>query len=101
MINFEFLFFLCTFVKNMSMNQLVFDGFPNIVADVEYCDGQPRIKNTRITVTALLSYIAGGMSIDDLLIEFPSLTREDILQVLTFAANQLQVRYVPLKSNAA
>lgn len=84
MINFEFLFFFCTFVKNIVMNQLEFADFPNIVSDVEYCDGQPRIKNTRITVTAILSYIAGGMSIDDLLAEFPTLQKGDILQVLTF-----------------
>ena len=83
------------------MNQVQFADFPNIVADIEYCDGQPRIKNTRITVTALLSYIAGGMSVDELLIEFPTLNREAILQSLAFASAELQVRYLPLKRYAA
>ncbi len=58
------------------INQVLFSDFPNIVADVDYCDGQPRIKD--ITVVALLSYIAGGMSFEELLQDFPKLTREDI-----------------------
>jgi uncharacterized protein (DUF433 family) len=83
------------------MKQIQFPDFPRIVADIEYCDGQPRIAETRITVTAILSYIAGGMTFDDLTQEFPTLQKTDIQQALAFATAQLQVRYLPLKRNAA
>ncbi|TDI23869.1 MAG: DUF433 domain-containing protein [Acidobacteria bacterium] len=48
--------------------------------------GKPCIKNTRITVYDVLEYLAGGMSEDEILSDFPDLTREDIRAVLAFAA---------------
>ena len=48
--------------------------------------GKPCIKGTRITVYDVLEYLAGGMSEDDVLADFPSLAREDIRAVLSFAA---------------
>jgi len=48
--------------------------------------GKPCVKGTRITVFDVLEYLAGGMSEDDILADFPSLTREDIRACLSFAA---------------
>ncbi len=48
--------------------------------------GKPCIKGTRITVYDVLEYLAGGMSEDEILSDFPDLTREDIRAVLAFAA---------------
>ena len=48
--------------------------------------GKPCIKGTRITVYDLLEYLAGGMSEDEILSDFPDLTREDIRAALAFAA---------------
>lgn len=48
--------------------------------------GKPCIKGTRITVYDILEYLAGGMTEDQILADFPSLTREDIRAALTFAA---------------
>ena len=48
--------------------------------------GKPCIKGTRITVYDVLEYLAGGMSEDEVLADFPSLVREDIRAVLSFAA---------------
>jgi uncharacterized protein (DUF433 family) len=48
--------------------------------------GKPCIKGTRITVYDVLEYLAGGMSEDKILGDFPDLTREDIRAVLAFAA---------------
>jgi uncharacterized protein (DUF433 family) len=53
-------------------------------ADVR--SGKPCIKGTRITVYDLLEYLAGGMSEDAILSDFPDLTREDIRAALAFAA---------------
>ena len=55
-----------------------------IVADVR--GGKPCIRGTRITVYDILEYLAGGMSEDQILADFPSLKREDIRAALSFAA---------------
>ncbi len=48
--------------------------------------GKPCIKGTRITVYDILEYMAGGMSEDQILTDFPDLSREDIRACLAFAA---------------
>src|SRR5580693_9615926 len=48
--------------------------------------GKPCIKGTRITVYDLLEYLAGGMTEDEILSDFPDLTRDDIRATLAFAA---------------
>ena len=48
--------------------------------------GKPCIRGTRITVYDILEYLAGGSSEDQILADFPSITREDIRAVLSFAA---------------
>lgn len=48
--------------------------------------GQPCIRGTRITVRDVVEYLAGGMSEDELLADFPSLTREDVRAAVAFHA---------------
>ena len=48
----------------------------------------PCIRGLRMTVADVLDYLAAGMSEDDLLREFPDLTREDIRACLAFAADR-------------
>jgi uncharacterized protein (DUF433 family) len=48
--------------------------------------GKPCIKGTRITVYDILEYLAGDMSEDEILQDFPSLFRQDIHAALEFAA---------------
>jgi uncharacterized protein (DUF433 family) len=48
--------------------------------------GQPCIRGMRITVGDVLEYLAGGMSEDEILADFPYLTREDIRACLAYAA---------------
>ena len=50
--------------------------------------GQPCIRGLRITVFDVLGYLASGMSYEELLDDFPELTREDILACLAFAAER-------------
>jgi uncharacterized protein (DUF433 family) len=57
-----------------------------IYLDPAIRSGKPCIKGTRITVYDVLEYLAGGMTEDDLLSDFPDLTRDDIRAVLAFAA---------------
>ena len=50
--------------------------------------GKPCIRGLRITVYDVLEYLASGMSEDDILSDFPDLTREDIRACLAFAADR-------------
>lgn len=50
--------------------------------------GKPCIRGTRMTVTDVLEYLAGGMSPEELVAEFPDLTLEDIRACLAFAADR-------------
>lgn len=50
--------------------------------------GKPCIRGLRITVYDVLDYLASGMSEDEILGDFPDLTREDIRACLAFAADR-------------
>ncbi|HLU08631.1 MAG TPA: DUF433 domain-containing protein [Oceanobacillus sp.] len=50
--------------------------------------GKPCIRGLRITVYDVLSYLAAGMTIDEIISDFPSLTRDDILACLSYAADR-------------
>jgi uncharacterized protein (DUF433 family) len=50
--------------------------------------GKPCIRDTRMTVTDVLEYLAGGMSAEEIVAEFPDLTVEDIRACLAFAADR-------------
>ena len=55
--------------------------------------GKPCIRNLRITVYDILSYMAAGMNQDEVLDDFPELTKDDILACLAYAADaERQVR---------
>lgn len=57
--------------------------------------GKPCIRGMRITVQDILEYLAGGMSEEEILSDFPELTHEDIRACLTFAANRERQLAVP------
>ena len=57
-----------------------------IVIDPDICNGKPTIRGTRITVQTILEFLAAGDSIEDVLEEYPSLSREDIQAGLKFAS---------------
>jgi uncharacterized protein (DUF433 family) len=50
--------------------------------------GKPTIRGMRITVYDVLDYLASGMTPEDILRDFPYLTREDIQACLSFAADR-------------
>ena len=50
--------------------------------------GKPCIRGTRMTATDVLEYLAGGMSPEEIVAEFPDLTVEDIRACLAFAADR-------------
>jgi uncharacterized protein (DUF433 family) len=50
--------------------------------------GKACIRGLRITVYDVLSYLAAGMTMDEVLEDFPSLTRDDVLACLAYAADR-------------
>ena len=59
-----------------------------IIIDPEIRFGKPCVRGTRITVGDVLSYLAPGMREDEILADFPQLTRDDIRACLAFAAER-------------
>ena len=59
-----------------------------ITIEADKRGGKPCIRGLRITVYDVLDYLAGGMSIEEILEDFPDLTREDILAAIAFAADR-------------
>jgi uncharacterized protein (DUF433 family) len=50
--------------------------------------GKPCIRGMRITVYDVLSYLASGMTMEEILNDFPYLTKEDIYACLSYAADR-------------
>jgi uncharacterized protein (DUF433 family) len=57
-----------------------------ITRDPGICGGEAVIKGTRVTLRTILASLAEGDRVEDLLREFPTLTEEDVLAVIAFAA---------------
>lgn len=73
-----------------------------IVIDPKLLDGKPAIKGTRIAVEFLLGLLAEGWSEDEILSNYPQLTRDDILAALHYATEALSNEKVyPLKAKSA
>jgi uncharacterized protein (DUF433 family) len=57
-----------------------------IVIDPEICNGKPVIRGTRITAQTVLEFLGAGDSVEDVLEEYPQLTREDVQACSDYAA---------------
>ena len=62
----------------------------------EIMGGRACIRGMRVTVGMVVGQIAAGCSIDEVLTEYPYLEREDVLQVLRYAAWRSEERELPL-----
>jgi uncharacterized protein (DUF433 family) len=70
-----------------------------ITIDAGKRGGKPCIRHLRITVYDILEMLASGMSYEEILEDFPRLTREDILAVLDYAAQrEHRTRLEPLSA---
>jgi uncharacterized protein (DUF433 family) len=63
-----------------------------ITVDPNRMRGLPSIRDTRVTVSAVLGQLATGASVDELLADYPYLEREDVLAALEYAAAAAQER---------
>ena len=73
------------------------DWKERISIDPNVCHGKPCIKGTRIMVWIIVSCIANGDSVGDILQAYPSLTREDIQAALAYAAEMTREKVLPVE----
>lgn len=59
-----------------------------IVADAEHLGGSPRVRGTRISVALILECLAAGMSVEQIVDAYPSLTQESVRGVLAELAHR-------------
>jgi uncharacterized protein (DUF433 family) len=59
-----------------------------IVSDPTIRFGKPCVRGTRIAVGDVLGYLAGGMSAEEILADFPQLTLDDVRACLAYAAER-------------
>ena len=64
-----------------------------LVVDSEVCHGQLTFKGTRVPVEAVMTFLAMGYTIDDVLEEWPYIERAAINEALLFASNLIVERY--------
>lgn len=68
----------------------------HIVATPDVLRGKPRIKGTRIPVSLILGYLAAGNTTDDIIQEFPDLSKEQISACLDYARELSEFETVTL-----
>ena len=61
-----------------------------IIVDSKILAGKPIIRGTRISVEFILEILSSGMSVEEILEEYPHLKREDILAALAYASGMLK-----------
>ncbi|NPV07474.1 MAG: DUF433 domain-containing protein [Anaerolineae bacterium] len=67
-----------------------------ISVDPNVCFGKPCIRGTRIWVSLILDLLASGMSMEEVLEEYPQLTVEDIRAAIAYGAEMSRERYVDI-----
>ena len=64
-----------------------------ITLNPDICNGRPVVRGTRITVQTVLEFMAAGDSVDDVLAEYPDLTRQDVQACLDYASRLMANHY--------
>ena len=75
-------------------------AYERITVDPAQLGGLPCIRGLRVTVSAVVGQLAAGLSIEDILADFPYLEREDVLAALEYAAAAVSERELPLAQPA-
>jgi uncharacterized protein (DUF433 family) len=65
-----------------------------ISVDPRVCFGKPCIRGHRIWVSLVLDLLAAGLSIEEVLEEYPQLSREDVLACVAYGAEMSRERFV-------
>ena len=84
--------------ESMRRNELL----ERISIDPQVCFGKPCIRGSRIWVALVLDLLSTGLPIEEILEEYPQLSREDILACVAYGAEMSRERFVdiPLEHSA-
>lgn len=77
------------------------DLLNRISVDPQVCGGKPSVRGTRIWVSLLLDFLASGSSMEEVLGEYPQLTRDDLLAAIAYGAEMSRERFVDLPGTSA
>lgn len=66
----------------------------NITIDPETLGGQPVFKGTRVPVESLFDYLVDGISVDEFLAEFDTVTKEQVIAVIEIAGKLLSSKNI-------
>jgi len=72
-----------------------------ISIDPKICFGKPCIKGHRVWVSLVLDHLASGWTAEQVIENYPGLTKEDVLACIAYAAEMSRERYVDLPSAKA
>lgn len=72
-----------------------------ISVDPNVCSGKPCIRGTRIWVSLILDLLAGGMTAEEMLADYPQLEPEDIRAAIAYGAEMARSHYVELPPETA
>jgi uncharacterized protein (DUF433 family) len=78
------------------MEKEYYEGLDRITQNPAVMGGKPCIRGMRVTVGMIVGQIGAGVSVEELLGDYPYLEREDIMQALQYAAALAQWREVAL-----
>jgi uncharacterized protein (DUF433 family) len=67
-----------------------------ITINPEVCFGKPCIRGHRIWVSLILDFLASGMTVEEILQDYPDLSPEDILACIAYGAEMARERYVEI-----
>ena len=74
---------------SLVIEEEIVDRLP-ITVDPEIMSGTPVFQGTRVPVEALMDNLAAGVSLDDFLDNFPTVSREQALAVISFSTDNLK-----------
>jgi uncharacterized protein (DUF433 family) len=70
-----------------------------IVRDPEICGGQPTIRGTRVLILDILDWIKEGNSFEEIISNFPSITRQDIQEIIAYVKDMIAGEVIIYGSN--
>jgi len=65
-----------------------------ITINQDVCHGKPTIRGLRYPVENMLELLASGMSIEELLLDYPDLEKEDFLACINYASKLIQIKSI-------
>jgi uncharacterized protein (DUF433 family) len=72
-----------------------------IVADPVICHGQATIRGTRVMVSVVLDNLADGLSAEEVVQSYPSLTVDDVRAAMAYAADLARERVLPFDATGS